>query len=78
MEWVWSFLFGLCLIYAIANTNNNKQNSSLIQICLSSIPFWDVPKYCHVSKNKINNLLMFLLYSTLFSKLFEKKNPKME
>ena len=24
-------------------------------VCLFSIPFWDVPKYCHVSKNK-NNL----------------------
>ena len=32
MEWVWSFLFGLCLFYAIVYTNNNKQNSSLIPI----------------------------------------------
>ena len=25
MEWVWSFLFGLCLIYALTSTNNNKK-----------------------------------------------------
>ena len=31
MAWVWSFLFGLCLIYSLVNTNNNKQNSSSIQ-----------------------------------------------
>ena len=31
MAWVWSFLFGLCLIYTLVNTNNNKQNSSSIQ-----------------------------------------------
>ena len=23
-----------------------------VPLCLSSIPFWDVPKYCPVSKNK--------------------------
>ena len=23
-----------------------------VLLCLSSIPFWDVPKYCPVSKNK--------------------------
>ena len=28
MGCVWSFLFGLCLIYALVSTNNNKQNSS--------------------------------------------------
>ena len=25
-----------------------------VPLCLSSIPFWDVPKYCPVSKNKSN------------------------
>ena len=32
IEWVWSFLFGLCLIYTIASTNNNKQNQSSLWI----------------------------------------------
>ena len=27
-------------------------NTPSILVCLSSIPFWDVPKYCHVSTNK--------------------------
>ena len=31
MEWVWPFPFGLCLTYALASTNNNKQNNSLVQ-----------------------------------------------
>ena len=34
MEWVWSFLFSICLIYTLASTNNNEQNSSSKQIFL--------------------------------------------
>ena len=27
-------------------------NTLSVPLCLSSIPFWNVPKYCPVSKNK--------------------------
>ena len=27
-------------------------NTPSIPVYLSSIPFWDVPKYCSISKNK--------------------------
>ena len=29
-----------------------KNNTPSVPLCLSSIPFLDVPKYCPVSKNK--------------------------
>ena len=28
------------------------KTTTSVPVCLSSIPFWDVPKYCSVSKNK--------------------------
>ena len=30
-----------------------KKNTTSVPVCLSSILFWDVPKSCHVSKNKL-------------------------
>ena len=29
-----------------------KESTIFVPFCLSAIPFWDVPKYCSVSKNK--------------------------
>ena len=34
--------------------NNIFLYTPFVPVCLFSIPFWDVPKYCPVSKNKIN------------------------
>ena len=30
----------------------SQKNTPSVPLCLSSILFWEVPKYCHVSKNK--------------------------
>ena len=54
MAWVWSFLFGLCLIYTLVNTNNNKQNSSSIQKFSSDSLIKKKKKSIH-SKIKYNN-----------------------
>ena len=32
--------------------NNIMTNTPSVPLCLSFIPFWDVPKYCPVFKNK--------------------------
>ena len=45
------------LMYALNQTLNKlikkkKKTTPSVPLCLSSIPFWDVPKYCPVSKNK--------------------------
>ena len=29
-----------------------KTHTTSVPVCLFSTPFWDVSKYCHVSKNK--------------------------
>ena len=43
MEWVWSFLFGLCFIYALTSTDNNKQNSSSGKLQLTHLWFgWNL------------------------------------
>ena len=41
-------------------------HTTSVPICLSSIPFWDVPKYCPIFKNKndkfTNIPIILLLY----------------
>ena len=34
------------------NVERESKYTPSVPLCLSFIPFWDVPKYCHVSKNK--------------------------
>ena len=67
MEWIWSFLFGLCLIYVLASTNNNKQNSSLIPI----FPFYQKKK---IPIFPSDNLFLFLFFFFMIGSdnLFEK------
>ena len=52
-------------------------NTPSVPVCLSSIPFWDIPKYCPVSKNKsyllTNVPIIPLLY---FQNYLRKKNNK--
>ena len=55
MEWVWSFLFGLWLIYAIANTNSNKKNTFSIQIFFPSDSL--IKKNTHTHTHKLNIII---------------------
>ena len=67
MEWVWSFLFGLCLFYAVVSTNNNKQNTfskknnNNNKQNSSSIPIFPS-----------DNLFLFLFFIIGSDNLFEK------
>ena len=47
-----NFVIIACVLVIVIH--NQLSSTTSVPLCLSSIPFWDVPKYCIVSKNKSN------------------------
>ena len=48
-------------------------NTPFVLVCLSSISFWDIPKYCPVSKNKSYSLTNVPIIPLLYFQNYLRK-----
>ena len=51
-KWAWEKKMISSQIGLAMGKQTNLSLTPFVLVCLSSIIFWDVPKYCPVSKNK--------------------------